>query len=373
MTVTRIDRAKMGEVRRDASTGFLSADAYLSRTGVFVYRRDDGTVRRELRHPKDVFDVESLASAEMAPVTLRHPAEMLTAETAKSAMVGSVGESVKPEGDLVAGRVSVVDAEAIAAVDGGMVELSCGYRCDIEDTSGMWGSEPYDVIQRNIRYNHVAIVEKGRAGPRVGLRLDAQDAIQIEGATRPEEAKMKVRIDGIDFDGIPDTAGQAIKKALDALDQARADTAAAIEANAAVVAEHDATKAKLDVATESLAAEKKSRADAASPEAVAKMVAERVALETTAAKFLGDTKLDGLDTVAVQKLVVLKVSPEAKDKLDAASAEYVAARFDAAVESAPEGALNGLRVDLDNASAPRTDARAEMAARNAKRGIPTAA
>ena len=39
---------------------------------------------------------------------------------------------------------------------------------------------PYDYIQRNIRANHVAIVEKGRAGDAPRIRLDSADAVMLE-------------------------------------------------------------------------------------------------------------------------------------------------------------------------------------------------
>ena len=35
--------------------GYIRADAYATRAGVFSYQYADGTVIRELRHPDDVF------------------------------------------------------------------------------------------------------------------------------------------------------------------------------------------------------------------------------------------------------------------------------------------------------------------------------
>ena len=46
-------------------------------------------------------------------------------------------------------------------------ELSCGYHYDPDMTSGVFDGVPYDGIMRNIRGNHVALVEEGRAGPDV--------------------------------------------------------------------------------------------------------------------------------------------------------------------------------------------------------------
>ena len=46
-------------------------------------------------------------------------------------------------------------------------EISCGYHYDPDMTPGTFNGEPYDGVMRNIRGNHVAIVEEGRAGPDV--------------------------------------------------------------------------------------------------------------------------------------------------------------------------------------------------------------
>jgi hypothetical protein len=53
--------------------------------------------------------------------------------------------------------IIVNDAEAINLIESGeMVELSCGYDCDITT-----GDNPEQI---NIRGNHVALCEQGRAG-----------------------------------------------------------------------------------------------------------------------------------------------------------------------------------------------------------------
>lgn len=41
-------------------------------------------------------------------------------------------------------------------------EISCGYDC-------LWAPDGDRYIQRNIRGNHIAVVDRGRAGPRVSI------------------------------------------------------------------------------------------------------------------------------------------------------------------------------------------------------------
>jgi hypothetical protein len=88
------------------------------------------------------------------------------------------------DGEFVATTIVVENADAIRAVEQGKRELSCGYECELEEKPGVTADgQRYDAIQRNIRGNHVALVTKGRAGPDVRLRMDANDAEQVpEGA-----------------------------------------------------------------------------------------------------------------------------------------------------------------------------------------------
>ena len=46
-------------------------------------------------------------------------------------------------------------------------EISCGYHYDPNMTPGVFKGEAYDGVMQNLRANHVAIVEEGRAGPDV--------------------------------------------------------------------------------------------------------------------------------------------------------------------------------------------------------------
>ena len=45
----------------ETKEGFLKGDAILTRTGVFTYVNADGSLRKELRHPDDVFVLDSLS------------------------------------------------------------------------------------------------------------------------------------------------------------------------------------------------------------------------------------------------------------------------------------------------------------------------
>lgn len=180
-TVRRYDK---GELRRAyrSPEGYLFVDAAVTRVGVFEYLQADGSIRRELRPPDEVMRADSLGTLGRKPVTLGHPDEPVTSENVGELGVGSAGEHVVcTEGGFVTVSLAIHRADAVVAVTEKRVqEVSCGYDCTLEYASGSWQGEPYDAIQRGIKYNHIAIVDRGRAGPQVRIRLDEGDAMLVD-------------------------------------------------------------------------------------------------------------------------------------------------------------------------------------------------
>ena len=340
-TVRRYDSGEFSSPTRTPN-GYLRCDAKITRIGVFKYKLADGKTRSELRLPSEVFNDDSLASFEDVPLTNNHPKERLTADNTSRFQAGSI-KRVRKQDEHVAAKVLITNADAIKDAEAGKTELSCGYNCDLDFTPGVTSGidgvpdgQRYDAIQRNIIGNHVAIVNKGRAGADSSLHLDADDAVMVSetpqpkpaGTPGPENKTMKtIRIDGVDYE-VSDQAYQAMTKAMARNDEAD-EKIKTLEASTST------EKARADKADEDLAAEKKLREDSASPEKVQEQVKARVSLETTAKAILKDDtiKLDKMDKKAIKTAVVIKVSPEAKTKLDGADETYLAARFDAAVES----------------------------------------
>lgn len=342
MSVRRYDQGSFAEpVRLD--NGYLRCDARITRTGVFSYRLADGSTRNELRLPDEVFNADALGSFGLVPLTNDHPAEALTSKNTRKFSVGVVSNVHKDE-NFVRANVVIQDDDAIADAEKGKRELSCGYVCDLEDRAGVTrGIEgipdglKFDAIQRNIRGNHVALVQKGRAGSQASLHLDSDDAVQVEDAAPVEQTKKgrvmtKITLDGLDFE-IQEQTGKAVVRALEKKDE----EAASLKADLDAVKEELATvKAKADEATEALEAEKKAHADSKSPEQVAALVKARVALEKQAEGILTsdeELKLDELSSQEIQKRIVVAVFPEAEAKLDECEAAYLQARFDSALEA----------------------------------------
>jgi hypothetical protein len=344
--------------------------------GVFAYEFADGQVLRELRPAEEVFAADSLASFSMVPVTNGHPPELLTAANTSRFSAGSIGEQVLQDGDHVKASLLVTDAKAVSDLEAGKTQLSCGYDCELEFTPGEWQGQHYDAVQRGIRGNHVAIVDQGRMGPSVGVRMDG-DAVQVQTSPSPRHKEtrtvpnlQKFDIAGVGYE-VSDQVAQAIAKE-------RTDAAEKLDAKAKehtdLKAEHDKLQARHDAEKERADKAAADLKEATDPAKMSEAVAARVGLEVEARKHLDEeTKLDGLTDRQVKELVIAKLAPDAK--LDGKSDDYVQARFDAAMEVADEGntALDDARratTGEDGKPRPHHDAkalRAKMVKDNAER------
>ena len=325
--------------------GFLIARAPLTSVGVFTYRNADGTPRRELRLPEEVFSDESLATLRMKPLTLLHPEEAVTPKNADKLSVGSIGNDITIDPYRVYGSVSVTKADGIKAVEEKTARgLSCGYKCDIEWTSGTWMGVPFDCIQRNIRYNHVALVPVPRAGDGNAIRMDGAGTPEPRENYKPiNEEKMNLKtihLDGADFQAEPqviaalDKAQNRADAAEKELSQLRTDSKAAAEKaaaeKAAVEAERDTFKERLDAMEKEM------------PNKISEAVKSRLEIVCKAAT-AGVEVRDDMADYDIKKAVVKKYYPNAN--LDGQEEAYINARFDCACEQAAKEAENKSRQD----------------------------
>lgn len=348
MTVRRFDS---GELKKPTKlpNGWLRVDARISRTGVLEYQMADGSVKKELRLPEEVFHQDSLQTFALVPVTDGHPNVFLDATNTKEHAVGAVGDTVGPDGKFLKASMLITDAAVIRKLEKGeQQEVSIGYSCDLEETPGEFEGERYDCIQRNIRGNHVAIVARGRAGPEVRVRLDSSDAVMRTETTDEKSHSLggnkvskKIRIDGVEYEA-PEQTAAVVEREL----QKRADTLTKTEEEwTKGMKEIEALKARLDSLTEELKKESQARKDAEDPKRLRELVNARVALETKAQGILGsEVKLDEMDERAIKVAVVTHLSPEFQT--DGKSDEYISARFDLELEKAQSrnSGLENLRI-----------------------------
>ena len=328
MGVLRYDQASPLSKPVRLPNGFVRAEGYLTRSGIFVYRDAQGRTVRELRPPEEVMHPDSLASFGLMPVTNEHPSELLTADNAKEYQVGTVSESVVAEGDKVRAALMITDAQAIEALDAGKSELSCGYTADLVQEAGVWQGQPYDAIQRNIRGNHVALVDAGRAGPACSIRMDAAGAaqeipmgdvmIELGGSQYSVPAEMVAEfVKQVEAKGLKPMMGDAAKPAEAA--QAASAEMAAVKADAQ--RKLDALQARLD-GLQSEASAKALR------EKITSEIREDIAVTETAKRF--DAQVSESDSTEVKRRkIIAKIDPSIK--LDGKSPEYVGGLLDALV------------------------------------------
>lgn len=170
--VTRFDSVPMPRAYFTPE-GFLKDKPILTSTGIFEYQEPDGSIRRELRLPEDVFDPESLKSYRGKPIVITHDAGLIDKDNVAENQIGTILSEGEPSGDDVRAEIIIHDTDAMK--DAGFKELSLGYNLDLDDTPGEWHGQHYDARQKNIRINHLALVREARAGEQARLNMDGRD------------------------------------------------------------------------------------------------------------------------------------------------------------------------------------------------------
>jgi hypothetical protein len=332
--------------RRRTPQGGLIVDANISRVGVFDYTNPDGSKRRELRTPDEVFSKESLASFAHAPLTVEHPDSLVTPDNWKRVSVGHVGATVEKDGKFVSAELHIQDAATIAAIEKGELrELSCGYQCRLDTTPGThpeFGS--FDAKQTGIFGNHVAIGPKdwGRAGPEVRMHLDG--GMSVSGlpssyvrrmpAAKPKKSRAPAPVadPNEDLDEGRTDAGETEEEEPEPRPRATSDAA-----NDRIAGENDQLRAenarlRKDAAKKTdaqKAADEQARVDARVQSRVDLLAkASPILSEKDKPPFRGDGKTDD----EIRRAVLVVLEPDLK--LDGKSADYVIGVFDSAIARA---------------------------------------
>lgn len=341
---------------RQTGDGYLVMDCAVARCGIQEYLAAEmgdtfsdlapNTVVKMYRPPEVIFGDASLASYAHKPLTNDHPSEAVSAATWKRDAVGWTGDEARQDGKRVRVPMLMADADAIADVQAGKVEWSAGYSVAFDRASGVTpDGETYDAIVTAQKINHIALVDKGRAGPDCRItdrRRETPDP--LEGDRRMAEVKMT-------FDGVPFTVADATAEAVvGKIVQARDAAVAALDA---ATAKHDAAVAKLDAEIADL------KTKVIDEAAIDKRAAEKADVLSDA-KALHDADYSGKTIPEIKRAVVVaKVGDAMTDKSD----DYIAARFDTLKDADTDGIQNVVTNGVTNTS----DASAEYAKARAKR------
>lgn len=329
----RLDAGKLGKVERTPQGG-VRIPASLTRAGVFTYRNPDGSTRKEFCPPEEVFRQDTIDSLGGAPVIVGHSA-WVTPANHKTFAVGHIVEgSVRQDGNVLAGKVVVSDADTLKRVDSGeLSEISLGYSLQYTPSPGEWQGQRYDGVQSKRVINHVALLPPGTSRTDVGFRFDSQDD-PLAGApvcsstetlgpvpsSHKAQPPMKIRFDGKDYDVSTAEGALSLQHAAD---KVREDAKTAESAR-------DKAQAKADQAAADLAKAEGQLKDTSRFDSA---VAERVELEGKSRSILGakyETK--GKSNRELQLAVIRHDNKDFSDK--DRSDDYVAARFDSIAEKA---------------------------------------
>ncbi|NRN30584.1 DUF2213 domain-containing protein [Photorhabdus heterorhabditis] len=171
---------KLGETRYlQADGSLLCKDVPIARTGTQTYLPEEVDLQPDAsglvtvyRTEDEVFSPETMASFEGVAVTLDHPEDdegdiVFVNPSNFSELahghIQNVRRGTGDKSDLLVADVLVKRQEAIDAVNAGMTDVSCGYDTKYKQLAPGKGK------QYQIRGNHLAIVENGRAGSRCAI------------------------------------------------------------------------------------------------------------------------------------------------------------------------------------------------------------
>lgn len=315
MKIKLFDRSTYSISQREyTEEGFLKVPGRVARTGIQDYLASelglDGDPMRIVKvyRPSDeVFSQESLNSFNGVDVTDDHPTGLVDSKTYKSVAVGNVvGEGIR-DGDYVLASLIIKDETAIKNIESGKSELSAGYTAEYVNEPGVTADGvEYEFIQRGIKINHVALVDKARAGAMARI-FDKQ----------LEVVMAKVTLDNGRAIELEDAIAAQVEDAI-----SRLTAQATTEKGRA-----DGLQAKFDGVSEEL----KTAKELASADSVAAKV-KAVAVAMDAARKLAgaDFVCDSVDETEIKRAVMGKVKDSIvwAEKSDA----YVEAAFDMEME-----------------------------------------
>ncbi|SUU89401.1 hypothetical protein EDC40_103655 [Aminobacter aminovorans] len=337
------------------------------RTGIQLYAghevgKPDVARVRVYRAADQVFAQDSLQSFSHAPITIDHPDQEVTADNWKELSVGEVSTAAKQDGQWVMLPLILKDAAAITAMVSGKRELSAGYNCELDWTPGMTADgEPYDAQQRSIKINHLALVDRARAGSQARIGDAGNWGAAPISTTDKETVTMSDALRTVVVDGLSvqttDQGAQAITKLLADLASSAAKFTDAQNDHAKAIAAKDADLAKKDAEIDGLKAKILSDAD------LDKKVAARADLISKAKAIAKDVKTDGLSDAAIRRAAVVAKLGDAAvaDKADA----YIDARFDILVEDAGKNPSDPFRTVVQSGIQPVNDAGSSATAHKA--------
>ena len=349
-----------GKLKRTAD-GYAVMECPVARSGIQEYLAAEMGPAFSDRNPRDVIRVyrpddvifgdASLQGYAHKPLTNDHPPEQVTADNWKQYAIGHTGDEVTVREKRVRVPMLMADSAAISDVEAGKREWSAGYSVSFDVQSGTTpDGQAYDAIVTGQKINHIALVDRGRAGPdcRIGDNHSASDDALQE---KRQMAEVKMQDGGIPFTVADATAEAVVKNIQTARDKAVSDLTDA-QAKIATLTT-DAATAVAEIATLKQAVEDAKVTPAQLRDAAAayaKTVADAKAIAPSL------TFADDASETAIKAAVV-------NAKLGDAAKGWTEAQFDtsfATMSASVSDSQDGIqRVIADGALQPMVDAEAK--------------
>jgi hypothetical protein len=332
-------------------------DNPLSKVGVFEYsgkqisdKLEPNKIYKVFRPPEELSDPETIESFKTIPWTNDHPRTLFNLQTDGHSSAegkeikGVTTDNIRFDGKYLRGDIKVFTRDLAEEIQSGKKELSIGYNCIPKFETGVYNGERYDVVQREIRGNHLALVDEGRAGPDVAVldhRMMTFDTREINHVdlenNKTDDAKTC------------DAEGEGSAITLESLNQRVNEIAEAVkklaEAGMAKVGDEDKTTEKKD--SDEKPAEKEETKDAEEDKKAPAMDAKLKQLETEIAILKNNGIKTLLNEVSQRDQLSKKLSThigvfDHADKTLAEVAEYGVKKLNLTAEKGQEIAvLNG--------------------------------
>ena len=241
--------------RREPEGYLLCLNVPVARTGTQEYLPEElgllggGSLVSVYRPEAEVFSPETIASFEGMPVTNDHPPEGVDVSNIRALQKGhahNIRRGNGEETDLLLADLIITDPKLIDLVLSGKREISCGYTYELCEENGQY-------IQRKIRGNHVAVVDAGRAGPRVSIKDNKPEPERSKTIMKKSLSKILARMAK---DGDVETVAEIIEEMIEgeaSAPEAAAEVTEAVaevaEEPAAVVETPEGTTVVVDEAT----------------------------------------------------------------------------------------------------------------------------
>lgn len=185
-TIVRLDYSSIFKIDENCikmtPCGFLKLPVRVSRIGVMVYIDEKGKEYNEFKPPEELFNDTTMESLKHVPLTDKHPRSALvdTGNCQKLSVGFSCGEPHIDQDYYLSCEVILTHKPVIERIlkkfkNGESQQVSAGYTSEILEQKGTWNDEDYITVQTAVIFNHIALVEVGRAGPEVRLVFNEKE------------------------------------------------------------------------------------------------------------------------------------------------------------------------------------------------------